>query len=76
MERQNHAVEEGETRNALKELNHPGTDIKPILLRAPHLQYGAGSLKPFSGLPLGEALGLQVAIRLEEFSTWIRSHRW
>jgi hypothetical protein len=33
------------------------------------LQGGAGNLKPFGGLPLGEALGWQVAIRLEEFST-------
>ena len=63
-----HAVEEGETRNALQELDYLGTGIEPILPGAPRLQCGARNLKPFGTLPLREALGLQGAIRLEECS--------
>ena len=61
-------MEEGETGNTLKELDHLWTGIKPSLPRTPCLQRGAGNLKPFGALTLGEALGLPGAIPLEEFS--------
>jgi hypothetical protein len=42
MERQRQAVEEGEARNALKELHHLWTGIELILPRQPRLQCGTG----------------------------------
>jgi hypothetical protein len=61
-------MEEGETRDALKELDHLGAGIEPILPCAPRCKRGAGDLEPVGGLTLGEPLGLQVAILLKEFS--------
>jgi len=52
MEGQSQAVEEGEARNALKELDYLRTGIKPILPRVPCLQCGAGHLKPLGALTL------------------------
>lgn len=68
MECQRQAVEEGEARNALKELDHLRTGIKLILPRTPCLQRSAGNLKPLGALTLGKTLGLQDAILLEECS--------
>jgi len=67
MERHDQAVEEGETRDALKELDHLGTRIEPILPRTPRLQRGARHLQPLGGLPLGQPFGLQVTILPKEF---------
>jgi hypothetical protein len=67
MERHDQAVEEGEPRDALTELDHLGTGIEPILPRPPRLQRGARHLQPLGGLPLGQPCGLQVTILPKEF---------
>jgi hypothetical protein len=68
MEHQHHAMEEGETGDALKARDHLGAGIEPILPRAPGLQRSARNVEPVGGLTLGEPLSLQVAILFKEFS--------
>jgi hypothetical protein len=58
MESQHQTMEEGETRNTLKELDHLGTRIEPVLPGTPRLECRAGDLQPCGGLPLGQPLGL------------------
>jgi hypothetical protein len=68
LEGQRQAVEEGEARNALKELDPRRTGIKPLLPRVPGWQGGAGPLKPVGALTLCEALSWQGGRRLAECS--------
>jgi hypothetical protein len=64
MECQHHAMEEGETGDTLKKLDHLEAGIEPILPCALRLQRGAGDIEPVGGLTLGEPLGSPVAILL------------
>jgi hypothetical protein len=60
-------VEVGETRPTFEKCSYLGTGIQGSLPRAPRLQRGAGYMKHMGGLTLGDALDLQVVIRVEEF---------
>jgi hypothetical protein len=62
-------MEEGETRDALKELDHLGTGIEPTLPRTPRLQRGARHRSLLGGLPLGQPFGLQGTILPKDFGT-------
>jgi len=67
MESENKAMKEGETGYTLKKRYHLGTGIEPILPCEPGLQCGSGNVQPFGGLSLGQPLGVQLVILLEEF---------
>ena len=62
MEREDQAMQEGETGDALKKRHDSGTRIEALLVRPPRLQRAAGHLKHLGRLTLGEPLGLQSAI--------------
>src|SRR5512134_771544 len=66
MERQDQTMQESKTGNTLKKLDDVGTRIESILPCAPGLQGRTGHIKRFGGLTLGQPLGLQGAILLEE----------
>ena len=68
MERHNQPMQEGEPRHTVKERHDSRTRIKALLVRAPCLQRGAGHLKHLGALPLGEALGFEIVILLQEVS--------
>ena len=61
-------MQEGEPRHTVKKRHDSRTRIKALLVRAPCLQRGAGHLKHLGGLPLGEALGFEIVILLQEIS--------
>ena len=61
-------MEKGQTGNAFEKFHHPRTGSEPILPCLPGLQRGAGDIKPVGGLTLGEPVGLQSAILLEQCS--------
>jgi hypothetical protein len=73
MERQSQAVEDGEARNALKELNPLRTGIEPILPRQPRVQRGTGHAQRLGRLTLGDPLGVQRAIPCKPVSTFAAS---
>jgi hypothetical protein len=68
VERHNQPMQEGEPRHTVKERHDSRTRIKALLVRAPCLQRGAGHLKHLGDLPLGEALGFEIVILLQEVS--------
>src|SRR6266850_4068706 len=63
-------MEEGETRNTVKKRHDNGALIEVLLVRPPCLQGAARHVKHLRGLTLGEALGLQMAIPLTQFSAF------
>src|SRR5438132_9885618 len=63
-------VHKSESGTTLKESGHIGTDIKGVMPCPPGLQSGAGHLKLLSSLTLGQALGSQLTIVLEELRTF------
>jgi hypothetical protein len=69
VERHNQPMQEGEARPTVKKRHDSWTCIKARLVGAPCLRRGAGHLKHLGDLPLGEALGLEFVIRLQEVST-------
>jgi len=69
-------VHKSESGTALKESGHIGTDIKGLMPCAPGLKSGSGNLKLLSRLTLGQALGLQLTIVLEEVRTFESIPPW
>lgn len=69
VDRQDQAMQEGATSDAVKKRHDRGTLIKARLIRTPRLQRAAGNLKPLDRLTLGDALGVQIAISLKQVST-------
>jgi hypothetical protein len=57
---------EGEAGKTLKKLDDMGIRIEVILPRPPSLQGGAGDLKNLCRSPLGETLGVQLAISFKQ----------
>ena len=70
MERQDQAMQEGETGDAVKKRHDRGTRIEALLVRPPRLQRAAGHVKHLGRLTLGEPLGLQIAILLKQLSAF------
>ena len=63
-------MQEGEPWHAVKKRHDGGTLVEALLVRPPCLERAAGHLKRLGRLTLGEALGLQSAILLEELSAF------
>jgi hypothetical protein len=63
-------MQEGETRHTVKKGRDSRTLIKTLLVRAPRLQRAARHVQSLSGLTLGEALGLQIAIPRTQLSAF------
>ena len=76
VEAHNQPMHEGEPRTALKELGHMGTDVEAVMPCAPGLKSGSGNLQLLSNLTLGQALGLQLTIMLEEVRTFESIPAW
>jgi hypothetical protein len=68
VEREDQAMQEGETWHALAKRHDGGTRVQALLIRPPCLERAAGHLTPLSGLTLGQASRLQSAIRLPYLS--------
>src|SRR2546423_9385266 len=64
VERQNEAMQEGETGNTVKKRHDSRTLVEAIRVRAPRLQRAAGHVKHLGRLTLGKALGFEIAIPL------------
>ena len=62
-------MQERETGTAFKKCHHLGTRIKTLLPHVPCLQRGARDMQYFGGLPLGDPLGLQGVILVEQGGT-------
>ena len=62
VEGENEPMQESQSGAILKELGHMRTDIERVVPPAPGLECGAGNLKLFGGLTLGETLSLQLEI--------------
>src|SRR5215510_13844432 len=60
-------MEEGKPRNALKKPDDMRTRIEPTLPHAPRLQRGSGDMQHLGSLTLGDPLGLQVVILVQQF---------
>ena len=69
-------VHKSESGTTLKESGHIGTDIKGVMPCPPGLKSGAGHLKLLSSLTLGQALGSQLTIVLEEVRTCASIPAW
>jgi hypothetical protein len=75
--RQDQAMQEGKTGDAGKKRSDSWTLVEALLGRLPCLQRGARHRKHLGGLPLGEALGFEIVILLQEVSaldalpTWV-----
>lgn len=68
VEPQDQPMQEGETRRTVKKCDDRGTGVETLLVRVPGLQRATGNRKGLRGLTLGEALGVQIAIRRPEGS--------
>jgi hypothetical protein len=66
--RQDQSMEEGETGDTLKKRHDSWTLIEVLLVRPPRLQRAPGNLKHLGGLTLGDALGFEIAILLNQLS--------
>ena len=60
MKGQNHPVQEREPQLTLEKRGDMGANVEGIVPLAPGLKGGAGNLKPFGGLTLGDTLNLQL----------------
>ena len=69
VEAHNQPMHEGESRTALKELGHMGTDVEAVMPPPPGLKSRSGNLELCGGLALGEALGSQLPVLLKEVRT-------
>jgi hypothetical protein len=63
-------MEEGKPRHALKKRDDLGIRIEPMLPRTPCRQYRAGHGKHLGRLPLGDTLGVQLAIPRKQVSAF------
>ena len=70
VERQDQAMQEGETGHAVKKRHDRGTRIEALLVRPPRLQRAAGHVKHLGRLTLGDPLGLQIAIPRKQVSAF------
>jgi hypothetical protein len=68
VEREDQAMQEGETLHALEKRHDARTRVQALLIRTPGLERAAGHLKHLSGLTLGETSRLQSAILLPYLS--------
>jgi hypothetical protein len=58
-------MQEGESRNAVKECYDSGTRVQALLVHPPCLKRDTGHVERLGRLTLGEALGLQIMILLK-----------
>jgi len=65
MERQDEAMQESKTGDAVKKRHNRGTLIEILLVRPPGLQCTAGHVKHLRRLTLGHPLGCEIAIALK-----------
>jgi len=63
-------MQEGEPGHTVKKCHDSGTGIQALLVRLPRLQCAAGNLKPRGGLPLRDALGLEITILRKQIGTF------
>ena len=70
VDREDQAMQEGETGDTVKKGHDRGTLVEALLVRPPRLQRAAGHVKHLGRLTLGEPLGLQIAILLKQVSAF------
>jgi hypothetical protein len=70
------SVQNGQPRGTWKKCHDGRTRVETLLVRAPRLKRGTGHLKYLGGLPLGEALGLQTAVRFRHLSAFESIPAW
>jgi hypothetical protein len=70
------AMQESQTREALKKGYDSGTLVETVLVRLPRLKGAAGHLELFGCLTLGDALGLQLEILIKAFSAFNAIPSW
>ena len=61
-------MQEGKTGDTVKKRHDSRTLVKAVCIRMPRLQCAAGYGKPLGRLPLGKALGFEIAIPLQQLS--------
>jgi hypothetical protein len=70
VERQNQAMQEGETGNTVKKRHDSRTLVEAVRVRPPRLQRATGNVKHLGRLTLGKALSVAITLPLSPLSAF------